>query len=271
MSDLYFTTVNEVAAAALDITRDEYALCNYIAVHSANPRNKVPGYCERTLEQKAAFIRITTRGLTKMQNRMIEIGLLEKAPNSPLIRITKKWFEATHGKEQSSQSDREQSSYKQGTKFLQTGNKVPTHIYSIYSNNTTTTKETKSDFQSKNEEPNGHPPQPSNQSGVIYRPEEIAAKFGDDFLIRDAFSISRGMPADIFETCLRGFIAEISGTGETYSNRPALVRHFLSWSQRSQYYNQSPKKHGPTRRVNENDRSVSTHFDPAKGSFKAKS
>lgn len=136
--DLIFTHIYEHARAAMDLSRDEYALCNYIATWSANPASPRAGWCNRTLSQKAAFIGITERGITKMQNRLIELGLIEKDPITAHTRTTVAWFEmvnAAKSREQSFVVQVEQSSDGQGTKFrrkreqssVNGGNKVPAH------------------------------------------------------------------------------------------------------------------------------------------------
>jgi len=129
------------------LSRDEYALVNYVHTWAGYPGGSRPGWCDRTLSQKAAFIGVTERGLTKMQNRMIDATLIEKDPLTSHVRATKVWFEIIHDakveeskkatllKEQSSVNDREQSSSKTGNKVPQNGeqssvnpwNKVPIH------------------------------------------------------------------------------------------------------------------------------------------------
>lgn len=136
--DLIFTHIYEHARAEMDISRDEYALCNYIAVWSSNPASPRAGWCNRTLQQKADFIGITERGLTKMQNRMIELNLIEKDSITAHTRTTVAWFEMVtraKAREQSSVFVTEQSSGEGGTKFRrkgeqssgERGNKVPAH------------------------------------------------------------------------------------------------------------------------------------------------
>ena len=169
--DLPYTHIYEWAKRKMGITRDEYALCNYIETWSAHPENARPGWCNRTLKQKADFIDVTPRGLTKMQNRMIDIGLVQKDPMTAHVRITIAWWntvkqaeelekERQQKREQSSHADGEQSSANEGTKFRNTreqssatsGNKVPTHnkesLFNDYNNDIND-----SDDSQKNEKP----------------------------------------------------------------------------------------------------------------------
>lgn len=147
MNDLPFTHVYERARRRMSLTRDEYALVNYVHTWAGYPGNARPGWCDRTLSQKAEFVGVSERGLTKMQNRMIEANLIEKDPLTSHVRATKIWFEIIHEakveehrkaillEEQSSQFEGEQSSAKRRNKVprskeqssVDPGNKVPTH------------------------------------------------------------------------------------------------------------------------------------------------
>lgn len=136
--DLIFTHIYEAARRKMRLSRDEYALCNYVATWSQYPGSARSGWCNRTLQQKADFIDVTPRGLTKMQNRLIELDLIEKDPLTSHVRTTLAWWETVNearDREQSSQRNGEQSSFDEGTKFPKNGeqssrkrgNKVPTH------------------------------------------------------------------------------------------------------------------------------------------------
>lgn len=136
--DLIFTHIYEHARAEMGLSRDEYALCNYVSTWSSHPGSARLGWCNRTLQQKATFIGITARGITKMQNRLIELDLIQKDPITAHTRTTVAWFERVNAAK-----DREQSSHpignnvprKQGTKFPHDreqssddgGNNVPAH------------------------------------------------------------------------------------------------------------------------------------------------
>lgn len=134
MADLNFTTIFEKARTFLDISRDEYALCNYVQTWSSHPKNRRSGWCDRTQEQIAEWLGISVRGLRKMVVRMVEKGLIEQNDANRLLRITEYWFEVTR-EAKVLHNQPEQSSAPTGTKFrLQpeqssdcNRNKVPTH------------------------------------------------------------------------------------------------------------------------------------------------
>lgn len=142
--ELTFTTIEEPARAVFGISRDEYALCNYIQVWSSYPGNRVPGYCDRTRQQMADFIGMTERGVRKMLERLTAIGLVEPSASARYYRITVAWFDevslarSRRKAEQSSglgTQKAEQSSGQTGTKFRVKAeqssglgrNKVPPH------------------------------------------------------------------------------------------------------------------------------------------------
>lgn len=149
MEDLNFTHVYERARSKVGITRDEYALVNYIATWAGYPGSARPGWSDRTARQKATFIGITERGILKMQKKLLQLGLIEKDPFTNHYRSTKFWFHLIHeAKEEQAQAielrkigtpnkvqGAEQSSGPDGTKFgvdteqssEHTPNKVHTH------------------------------------------------------------------------------------------------------------------------------------------------
>jgi hypothetical protein len=120
MSDLSFTHIYEGARAALNLSRDKYALCNYIQTWSTYP-GRCPGFCDRTQAQMAEFVGITDRGIRKMLQSLEAENLIERHPVNGLCRITKKWFNAV----EIEKIQQEQSSAQPGTKFLIDRNKVP--------------------------------------------------------------------------------------------------------------------------------------------------
>lgn len=120
MSDLSFTHIYEGARKALSLSRDKYALCNYIQTWSTYP-GRCAGFCDRTQAQMSEFIGITDRGIRKMLQSLEAENLIEKHPTNGLCRTTKKWFDTVVLEKKKE----EQSSAQPGTKFLIDRNKVP--------------------------------------------------------------------------------------------------------------------------------------------------
>ena len=120
MADLSFTHIYESARKDFDLSRDEYALCNYIQTWAGYPGD-VPGWCNRTQNEMALFIGITSRGLRKMLLRLESFDLIQRNPKNGMCRSTKKWFDRVV----LAKEEEEQSSATRGTKFRNERNKVP--------------------------------------------------------------------------------------------------------------------------------------------------
>lgn len=80
----------------LGITRDDYALCDYVRYRCADPRQKKGGWCEDPKDEIADFVGITRPGLYKMAARMKALDLLEIGENGA-YRVTAKWIDAEAG------------------------------------------------------------------------------------------------------------------------------------------------------------------------------
>jgi len=104
MKELHFTPVFEDIRAALDVTRDEYALCNYIQIWGSFPKAKYRGYCDRTQQEMAEFVGITRMGLRKMLTRLTGRGLLVFCPSIHLYEVSDIWFDAVNTRSKSKQS-----------------------------------------------------------------------------------------------------------------------------------------------------------------------
>jgi hypothetical protein len=156
MRDLHFTPIHEHAKASLNISRDEYALCNYVEVWSAHPDNPTPGWCNRNKQLIADWVGISKRGLEKMINRLMQNQLLSKN-GTGMLKITKKWFETVNLEKMSANS--EQSSHPSAAS---TANKVRTN--SEQSSHQTANKvRTNNKYNSKNSKIHHHH-QPDGQN-----------------------------------------------------------------------------------------------------------
>jgi hypothetical protein len=108
----------------LDISRDEYALCDYIQFRLADPRGKSGGWCYDTKHEIAEFIGISRPGLYKMMDRMEQARLLEIDPPTGFARVTGRWIDSVSECKQSLQ-DGVNKVYNERKQSLQDGvNKV---------------------------------------------------------------------------------------------------------------------------------------------------
>lgn len=88
------TTISELTRSRLDITRDEYAFISYTHYRSADPRQRVAGWCTDPKEEIAEFVGISRPGLYKMIDRMSQKGLIEVDAISGFLRATAEWIDA---------------------------------------------------------------------------------------------------------------------------------------------------------------------------------
>lgn len=130
MADLKksFTNISEVARQRLGITRDEYALCSYIAYRIADPRQRIAGWCCDTKEEIAAFVGVTRAGLYKMAARLIVEELIEAGGAVPFVwKVTAKWVDAENDCKQSLQESVNKVDTDCKQSLHPTVNKVYTH------------------------------------------------------------------------------------------------------------------------------------------------
>ncbi len=98
------TTINEAARKVLGISRDEYALCDYVQFRQADRRGKV-GWCVDSKQEIADFIGITRVGLFKMIDRLCSFNLLYVDPASRALQVTEKWIDTANECKQSLHDD----------------------------------------------------------------------------------------------------------------------------------------------------------------------
>lgn len=72
-----YTNINEPAKRFLKISRDEYGLCAYVQYRSADPRQKIRGWCCDPKQEIAEWVGISRAGLYKMIDRLSGQNLLE--------------------------------------------------------------------------------------------------------------------------------------------------------------------------------------------------
>jgi hypothetical protein len=98
------TSINEKARHVLDISRDEYALCDYVQFRLADPRAKSGGWCSDTKQEIADFVGISRPGLYKMLDKMERLRLLEIDAITGFARVTGKWIDSVSECKQSLQA-----------------------------------------------------------------------------------------------------------------------------------------------------------------------
>jgi len=121
------TTINEIALKMLGLTRDEYALCDYIQFRLADPRGKSGGWCFDTKQEIAEFVGITRPGLYKMVDRLEAARLLETDPTTGFARVTGRWIDTVSECKQSLQGGVNKV-YTECKQSLQRGVNKVTHI-----------------------------------------------------------------------------------------------------------------------------------------------
>lgn len=99
------TLINEKARNLLNISRDEYALCDYIQFRLADPRGKTGGWCYDTKQEISDFIGISRPGIYKMMDRMEGVRLIEIDPTNGFARVTGRWIDSISECKQSLHGD----------------------------------------------------------------------------------------------------------------------------------------------------------------------
>lgn len=120
------TTINEIARLHFGITRDEYALCQYIQYRLADPRGKMSGWCFDIKSDISKFIGITRPGLYKMLTRLEKLRLIDIDAPTGYLRVTGMWLDFDSGKEETMQIGRKQS-LQPGVNKVDTGCKQSLH------------------------------------------------------------------------------------------------------------------------------------------------
>ncbi len=281
MADLTFTTIEEAARHNLNISRDEYAACNYVQTWAAHPSNKTPGFCNRTRGQMASFVGVSERGMQKMLTRLEGMDLIRRASKSQfLYQITEKWFDiVVSAKEQRTgeQSSRQgvnkvpgrgEQSSRQGV------NKVPIHKelnkevnnqyqkekidVAVFDSEVNALVVDSIPVEAKKENPTPVAPPPSPPSEAAPRrydafdieKEADALKF--DPLAAERFARETGTPAANMYAALGvmvdTFTSDQKATGYNYNNRIDYRKHFFNLVRRkAEIARNAPKEGGQTR------------------------
>lgn len=87
------TTISEQARKLLDISRDEYALCQYLHYRQGYPNEKMQGWCVDRKDEIAEFVGVSRPGLYKMIDRLEVKGLIDAMPTTGFIRASKTFID----------------------------------------------------------------------------------------------------------------------------------------------------------------------------------
>jgi len=79
-----FTVINESVREHFDISRDEYALCDFI-VNNTSVNSQ---WCVAHRWEMAEFVGITGRGIAKMVNKLCGLAILERGAIRGYIRAS---------------------------------------------------------------------------------------------------------------------------------------------------------------------------------------
>ena len=114
-----YTNINEPAKRFLKISRDEYGLCAYVQYRSADPRQKIRGWCCDSKQEIAEWVGISRAGLYKMIDRLSGQSLLETDAKGN-ISVTGYWIDVENNCKQSLQNEKENVNkvYKEGGKSV---------------------------------------------------------------------------------------------------------------------------------------------------------
>ena len=80
----------------LNLSLNDYCVADSIYHLSANPHNKMQGWCYMGRENMAKMLGLTKDGINKIIKKLVHEGLVERpTPNdtSNLVRTTEKWYD----------------------------------------------------------------------------------------------------------------------------------------------------------------------------------
>lgn len=235
------TAINEAARSALSITRDEYALCDYVHFRQADRRGRA-GWCTDNKQEIAEFIGITRPGLFKMIDRLCREDLLFVDPASRAIQVTERWIDAIaeckqslHGHVNLVDTPRKQSLHDRVN--LVTPNIEVEYEYKERESVSAAPAKNEKPFSLKAEEkkdPSLHSAAPlpaAPPSGWRpVDPEEEVILMKSDALCREHFFRQTRLPLDRFDALLSDFLLKVRSESHQHNNRKDFRSHFFNWA-----------------------------------------
>ncbi len=89
-----FTIINHKARLALDLSLSEYCIADTIFCLSANPANKLGGWCYASKETLGRFLGLSKQSTHTIINSLIHLGLVEKNEETKYLKTTRYWYES---------------------------------------------------------------------------------------------------------------------------------------------------------------------------------
>lgn len=230
---------------ALDITRDEYALCSYVQYRQADRRVRA-GWCADPKHELADFVGITRPGLYKMIDRLCGKDLLHIDATTGHLQVTGKWIDTENDKKSVNKvyTEKKQSLHGSVNKvdtdcklsLHDAVNLVTPNIEVEYDNKkeereismTHTRAEIENlidlNAEEKNTPPNFAPPPPQS------RLETWISELTTDYTIEEGFTIGKKIPSSFFREYASRFPAIARTQADKYNKRSDFTGHFLNWS-----------------------------------------
>ena len=87
-----YTTIIHKVRLELDLSCNEYCVADIIFSLSNNPDSKIQGWCWATRKKIGEFLGISARGITKIIERLVMKGMVEKDEETKYLKTTSLWY-----------------------------------------------------------------------------------------------------------------------------------------------------------------------------------
>ncbi len=91
---LNYSIINHNARIELNLTANEYLVADLIFNLSNNPKSPKNGWCYASKETLGTYLGLSKQSVHTIINKLIELSLVEKDPETKFLCTTSKWFEA---------------------------------------------------------------------------------------------------------------------------------------------------------------------------------
>lgn len=91
---LNFTTILHEARRKLGLSMNEYAVAELIYNLSNNPTSQYPNWCYASKKKLGAYLDLSEQSVHTILNKLVDLGLVEKHPETRHLRTTSKWYDS---------------------------------------------------------------------------------------------------------------------------------------------------------------------------------